>query len=189
MPPHSGEPNQTPKGAPSAARIHEVIRRYAKVYAALLDLQERSPLIPIGDQKTGSIGEFYVRLYLEERYRGARITFGGHSESGWDLEVSTAVRTWRVQVKTVSAFATMRRISPIKRGWEELHVIHLDRSFSPSGFWVIEDSTSMGSNDSLKNRCCPNPATGTGGSRGMNFGPNRVAELMALIRGRLQLQE
>lgn len=170
---------------PSPAQIHAAIRRYAEAYAALQSLQETSPLIPIGDQKTGSIGEFYVRLYLEALHPDADIVFGGHSESGWDIEVSRAIRRWRVQVKTVSAFARMRRISPIKRGWDELYVIHLDRSFSPTGFWVMADASCMGGSDTLKSRCCPNPLTGAGGSKDMSFGPNRVDELMALIRARL----
>ena len=169
----------------SPATIRAAIQRYAEAYAALQHLQETSPLIPIGDQKTGSIGEFYVRLYLEVLHPDATITFGGHSESGWDLEVTTSGHRWRVQVKTVSAFATMRRISPIKRGWDALHVVHLDRSFSPTGFWVIADASCMGQGETLKSRCCPNPATNAGGSKGMSFGPNRVDELMALIGGRL----
>lgn len=163
---------------PSPAHIHLAIRRYAEAYAALQELQEQSTLIPVGDQKTGSIGEFYVRLYLEARHPGATISFGGHSESGWDMEVTTDARTWRVQVKTVSAFAAMRRTSPIKSGWDELHVIHLDRAFSPTGFWVIPDPSCMGTQSTMKSRCCPNPLTGVGGSKDLPFGPNGVAELV-----------
>lgn len=110
------------------SEIHAVIRRYAEAYADLQAVQESSPLIPIGDQKTGSIGEFYVRLYLEARHPGATITYGGHSESGWDLEIVTSTREWRVQVKTVSAFAKMRRLSPIKCGWDELYVTSIAHS-------------------------------------------------------------
>ena len=48
----------------SAKKIQKSIEKYALSYAELQDWQENSEIIPIGDQKTGCIGEFYAYLYL-----------------------------------------------------------------------------------------------------------------------------
>jgi hypothetical protein len=100
--------------------ILEAIATYASAYDGLRKWQETSSLIPRGDQKTGCIGEFYVRLYLRARFPGATFKYGSLSEKGWDVDVSFPGRTWKIQVKAVSAFAVKRRLSPIHNGWHEL---------------------------------------------------------------------
>jgi len=81
--------------------IQTGIRRYAEAYGEIQRLQQ-SParLLPPGDQKTGSIGEFYVQLYLRGRYPKAALDVAGHSEKAWDIRVRTRARTWLIQTKT-----------------------------------------------------------------------------------------
>ncbi len=45
-------------------KIKHAIKNYAKAYQALQYWQDNHPAIPGGDQKTGSIGEYYAYLYL-----------------------------------------------------------------------------------------------------------------------------
>ena len=75
-----------------AAEIQKVIRSYASAYEALQEWQDKSSLIPKGDQKTGCIGEFYVYLYLTHRFPESTLTYGNHSEKGWDIRASTTGR-------------------------------------------------------------------------------------------------
>jgi hypothetical protein len=59
--------------------IFAAIRSYASSYSQLQDIQERSSLIPKGDQKTGCIGEAYSYLHLRRLHPDATLTYGGHS--------------------------------------------------------------------------------------------------------------
>ncbi len=61
--------------------ILDAIATYATAYEDLQRWQETSNLIPQGDQKTGCIGEFYVRLYLRARFPNATFTHGSLSET------------------------------------------------------------------------------------------------------------
>jgi hypothetical protein len=180
-PPNQLGSNSMPDAGPTPQEIQTVIARYAQAYGDLQTMQELSRLIPIGDQKTGAIAEFYARLYLEQRYPEARIRFGGHSESGWDLEVTPDVGgALRIQVKGVSAYSTTRRISPIKSGWDLLYLVYLGRDFLPLGFWVVEDPSIM-QGGVLAACCCPDPVSGRGGSTRLKLGTNRIEEFMAAV--------
>ena len=106
-----------------AAEIQKIIWSYAKAYGALQEYKENSSLISIGDQKTGCIGEFYVHIFLQDRFSKATLTYGNHSQQGWDIKITKPNKTViKVQVKTVSAYSKTRGISPIHHGWNELHL-------------------------------------------------------------------
>jgi hypothetical protein len=162
-------------------RVQAAIERYAVAYDDLQRLQHPGGLIPPGDQKTGCIGEFYARLFLLARYPGAPVSFAGHSQSGWDMEVATSVGVRRFQIKTVSAHSKTRRISPISSGWDELFVVFLDLSFQPAGFWVISDSSVVPEGSTLRHCCSPRPGFANAGSAKLPFGPDRVAELREAV--------
>ncbi|MGH6691197.1 MAG: hypothetical protein ACREF4_11040, partial [Gammaproteobacteria bacterium] len=117
--------------------VLEAFHAYATGYARLQAVQESNSAIPLGDQKAGCIGEFYARLFLKQRFAGARVEFGGHSNKGWDLLVSIQGGSeHKVQVRTVSAYSTKRRLTPVHCGWHELFVVYLGRGFNPIGFWI-----------------------------------------------------
>ncbi len=166
-----------------AAEIQQVILSYALAYQALQNWQEKSPvLIPPGDQKTGCIGEFYVYLYLSDQFPDSTLTYGNHSQKGWDIELSnpTAV-DFKIQVKTVSAYSKTRTISPIHRGWDQLHVVYLNKMLEPEGFWIVRDIALDGGETSLKGRKCPKPGKAGTGSKGIDFGVNKIEDLRLSI--------
>jgi hypothetical protein len=161
--------------------IFAAIRSYANAYSQLQDVQERSPLIPKGDQKTGCIGEFYSYLHLSRLHADATLTYGNHSTKGWDVHVKSDAHDFRIQIKTVSEYSETRTISPIHHGWDELWVIYLDRSFVPRGYWVITDRTVVAENEVRKGCKCPLPSNPRSGSPSIPFGANRIDELNATL--------
>lgn len=72
----------------SYSEITCAIKQYAEAYERLQELQETEPSIPEGDQKTGSIGEFYAYRYLSIAFPDYELTYGSHSEKGWDIHIS-----------------------------------------------------------------------------------------------------
>jgi hypothetical protein len=113
------------------------IEAYAAAYGALDDLQRTHVrLIPLGDQKTGAIAEFYARLYAAVRHPGVGITFGHTSEGEYDLRIGTTPRI-DVQVKCVSDYSTTGSLSPVKPSWSELWLMRLDRRLLPVGLWTL----------------------------------------------------
>ena len=59
-------------------KIKHAIKNYAKAYRSLQYWQDNQHAIPGGDQKTGSIGEYYTYLYLSSNYPSANIIYGNH---------------------------------------------------------------------------------------------------------------
>lgn len=161
--------------------IFEAIQSYALSYARLQDIQEQSHLIPKGDQKTGCIGEFYGYLHLRRLYPSATLTYGGHSEKGWDIHVKSEAVDLLVQIKTVSGYSETRTISPIHHGWHQLWLIFIDRDFVPKGFWAIDDRTIVAEKEVRKGCKCPSPSNPRSGSPSISFGENRIDELMKTI--------
>ena len=173
--------NLPPGTTSEPQRIRQAIAKYAAAYDRLERLQHESDLIPPGDQKTGCIGEFYAYQYLAGTRPKAILTWGNHSQKGWDIEVRTAGRRRRVQVKTVSAYSQTRCLSPLHRGWNELLVIFLDRALLPRGFWIVTDASIVPAAGALKGCRCPLPDGKSPGSARIPFGENRVAELHAVL--------
>ncbi len=154
------------------------IDQYAKAYLALEGLQDRFPdWLPKGDQKTGIIGEFYAKVYLAARYPGAEIHFGGHSQTGWDLVVKQEQKI-KVQVKTVSAHSSSRRLTPIHPGWDVLYLMYLGRDLCPKGFWVIDDPNIIPDGGELIGKKMPLPGNPRTGSREF---ANRKDQLDSLL--------
>ncbi len=162
-------------------KIKHAIKNYSKAYKALQYWQDNHHAIPGGDQKTGSIGEYYAYLYLSIIYPNAALTYGSHSEKGWDIDVSENGVSTKVQVKTVSKYSKTRTISPIHKGWDILYLIYVGFDMLPRGFWVIDDTSIFGSLDVLKSKKCPNPDKIGTGSNGIPFGENIVDSLIESI--------
>jgi hypothetical protein len=157
--------------------ILQSVARYAEAYAEIQSIQEESPLIPEGDQKTGCIGELYGYLYLAHANPGTTLTYGSHSEKGWDIECKSDRTSKRIQIKTVSAFSKTRTISPIHYGWDELFIIYLDRNLAPTGFWIITDTSIVAHGEVRKGCKCRDPEKAGTGSPTLPFGENRIADL------------
>ena len=169
--------------------IKKAISKHAKVYSLLEKLQqEKDSPIPIGDQKTSSIGEFYDCIYLHHKYPEASIEFGGNSQIDWDIQVFRGESPIKIQVKTISAHSKTRVMSPIYHGWDELHIISLDKLFQPNGFWVIKDTNLCPKGARLKGRKCPDPKSELGDKmlyrikNKMHSAENLIAELQEAIR-------
>ena len=169
----------------SAKDIVAVIEEYAGAYAKLQRCQEESYLLPEGDQKTGSIGEFYARLYLQDVYSDASMRWGRLCEKGWDIEVTVNDQRKRVQVKTVSAYSRTRIISPVHCGWDELFLVYLGRDLRPEGFWIIEDNSIVLEGEVLRNLKCCTPDGSCAASRLLSVGDNRIRELQEAIERQL----
>ena len=161
--------------------IKKSIRNYAKAYSELQHWQDNHHAIPGGDQKTGSIGEYYAYLYLSSTYPGATLTYGSHSQKGWDIDVVRNGVSTKIQVKAVSKYSKTRTISPIHKGWDLLYLIYLDLNLYPKGFWIIEDKSIFGDSDILKSRKCPDPDKSGTGSRGIPFGGNVIDRLINAV--------
>jgi hypothetical protein len=108
-------------------------------------------------------------LYLIHTNPGAKLTYGKHSEKGWDIECKTDSTSKRIQIKTVSAFSKTRTISPIHHGWDELFIIFLNRDFAPNGFWIITDKTIVAKGDVRKGCKCRDPNIPGTGSTNLPF--------------------
>jgi hypothetical protein len=157
--------------------LQNAISHYAEAYRKIQDLQDSLPWIPHGDQKTGCIGEYYAYAYLLSRYNEEKLTFGGHSEKGWDIKVNDTP-PWHIQVKTVSAFSKTRTLSPIHNGWQQLFIVFLNKALKPEGFWIVSDTTLPGANGKLQGAKCRLPGNDKTGSPAIPFGPNRVQEML-----------
>ena len=165
----------------SVGPILAAIRQYSDAYCLLQSFQDSSGLIPPGDQKTGCIGEFFVYLYLSSKHPRATLTFAGHSNKGWDIEMIEGTHRRRIQTKTVSAFSKTRRISPISRGWDELFLVYLGRDLMPAGFWILTDPSIVPDQGQLKHCSAPDPTGRFAGTGAVAFGSNRIAELRQFI--------
>lgn len=162
-------------------KIKHAIKNYAKAYSSLQYWQDNHHAIPGGDQKTGSIGEYYAYLYLSFIYPNATLSYGTHSEKGWDINVVENDISTKIQVKTVSKYSKTRSISPIHKGWDLLYLIYVDLDMQPKGFWVIDDKSIFGDSDSLKSKKCPNPEKIGTGSKNIPFGENIIDSLINAI--------
>ena len=163
------------------SEIYRAIAAYATAYGRLQGLQRRKGPIPPGDQKTGCIGEFYAYLYLQAKYPEAILSYGQHSEKGWDIKVVSPERTWRVQVKTVSEYALTRSISPIHCGWDELFVILLGKDLTPKGFWRIADNAIVAKGEVLKGCKCRRPGVRSSGSKIIAWDDDLIEEFRRLV--------
>jgi hypothetical protein len=162
--------------------IQQAIASYADAYAQIQHWQEQSLLIPRDDQKTGCIGEFYAYLYLQSKYPGTALTYGGHSNKAWDIAVGLPDRTVHIQTKTVSAYSVTRRRSPLHHGWDELFVVYLSRAFQPLGFWVITDTAIVRIGTPRTGLVCPKIDNSAGADKPHPlFGENRIGEFNRLI--------
>ncbi|EGQ8804384.1 TPA: hypothetical protein NJ328_003389 [Vibrio parahaemolyticus] len=164
----------------SYSEITCAIKQYAEAYKRLQELQETEPSIPEGDQKTGSIGEFYSYRYLSIAFPDSQLIYGSHSEKGWDICVSGI--ELKVQVKTVSAYSKTRTISPLHKGWDVLHIIYVNKALQPEGFWIIEDNSFFGDKSLLTSKKCRHPSNpNLLGSKDIPFGKNRIDELLQAL--------
>lgn len=162
--------------------ITEAIAAYANSYRRLNELQRRSPeQIPEGDQKTGAVGEFYAKLYLQALHPQAIITFGGNSNKAWDIKITQGDEIRFIQVKTTSAFSKYRKLSPIHHGWNELYILHLDTSLQPNGFWIIDDNSLIEDGQVFKECYGPRPDQHNKKSGKLLFGTNRIFEFRNYI--------
>ncbi|SMN10925.1 hypothetical protein SPBRAN_1100 [uncultured Candidatus Thioglobus sp.] len=131
-------------------------------------------------KKTGSIREYYAYKYLESLHPDATLEYGHTSQKGWDIKVDDIF----VQVKTVSEYSKTRTISTIhKEEWDELHLLYLNKSLYPEGFWIIKKSNiegMFGDKEKLLGKRYPQPNNPNTGSY-LPFGDNKIKDLWGKI--------
>lgn len=163
--------------------IFDAIGQYADAYARLERLQRSHPLeIPIGDQKTGVIAEFFARIYAKHRFPEAALEFGTASQHAWDIKILRPSQPEiKVQVKAVSAHSKTSRISPIHPGWHQLWLMRLDEHLRPHALWVVEAQDKVWSNYLLKNRTMPKLGNAKSGSVELRAATNETTLLLAAL--------
>ena len=164
----------------------EAIRQYAAAYERLEQLQRRTAaLLPIGDQKTGVIAEFYARIYAQARHSDSDLVFGTPSEHVWDIKVRTPGRPDHlIQVKGVSAHSRTNTISVIHPGWHELYLLRLDSVFWPIGFWSMKASDVAWSSTTISSSKMPKRDVPGSGSSVFSGATDRLDELLSSIESR-----
>ncbi len=163
--------------------IFDAIDQYAKAYGTLEQLQRtRTAEIPIGDQKTGVIAEFFARIYAKTRFPKATFEFGSASEHAWDIKIVRPDRPdIKVQVKAVSAHSQTSRVSPIHAGWHQLWLMRLDEHLRPQALWVLEAERVSWSQCLMKNKTMPKLGNAQSGSTEFRGGANETAAFLAAL--------
>ena len=163
--------------------IFDAIDQYAEAYGRLERLQRsRTKEIPIGDQKTGVIAEFFARIYAKHRFPKATFEFGSASEHAWDIKVlQPGQPEIKVQVKAVSAHSQTNRVSPIHPGWNQLWLMRLNEHLRPQALWIIEAQNAEWSKTLLKNRTMPKLGNTQSGSAELRGGANETPAFLAAL--------
>jgi hypothetical protein len=117
-----------------------VVKKYAKAYNEIEKIQKDKNFeyVPIGDQKTGVIGEAFIFEYLRRQGK-TDLEFGNPAQKGWDIRYSSEQvpnEVVHVQIKTVSAFAKKQAIGPIHSGYSELYLVSLNKALIPDNMWM-----------------------------------------------------
>lgn len=120
-------------------KIELLIEKYAQVYKEFEDLQKKD-ILAKGDQKTGVIGEYYAKLYLQSLPNVVSVDYANPGALH-DLycKLTDNLGEFKVQVKCVSAHSTTKTIAPINLSpgaFDELYLIALDEAFKPISFFI-----------------------------------------------------
>ncbi len=163
-------------------KISNIISKYAEIYSNFEKLQNDN-LLANGDQKTGVIGEYYAKIYIENILKSkAKYANNGAPH---DLEYSDNNKLVKVQVKAVSYYSKTRTIAPLNmndEAFDYLYLISLDKNFKPDAFYINtydEIKSKIGnhlrtriSGTKMKGKCYKGVITK--GSRIYNFEDNLV---------------
>lgn len=168
--------------------IKEVIAQYAIAYNKFEGFQGGSKPFVTGDQKTGVIGEYYAKLYIEYTFN-EKIEYEKMGQA-YDLKYNDGKEV-KVQVKTVSLHSTTKVISKIRLAddiclqlFDKLYLILLDHDFKPIGFWINDFNTlrdKVGSVKYLKSRTIEWPNHQKGSSC-FDFTDNLIVKLQEAVK-------
>lgn len=124
--------------SPMKNEVEKLICEYASLYSMFEDLQAKK-ILPGGDQKTGVIGEYYAKMYLESLDKVKAVIYG-QPGSTFDLKATLLDGSERlVQVKCVSAHSKTRRLAPLNLSngaFDDLYIIKLNHKFFPIEFYI-----------------------------------------------------
>ena len=146
-------------GVYAVKKLYEAIDGYADAYLKLWKtVQLESNHFPCGAISSGLIAEFYAKKYLEQKYPNAQIAFGGANEKSWDIKVTEQGKDILVQVKSTSDYSKSRKLSPLKKGFDQLIVITLACDFFPCQAFLFEDPKVLLKNGYFPSLTVPNPS-------------------------------
>ena len=172
----------------TAEEIFSAIEQYAQAYARLEAIQRsKEKIMPLGDQKTGVIAEYFAMLYAKSRFPQSPATF---YTGAWDIRVEhDSARSTLIQVKAVSDFSGTSRISPIKAKkeaeesfWDELWLMRLSKKLLPVGFWIIRKNDVTWSGRTLKHRTMPRRGQPNSGSAEFKTAEDCLPKLWDVLR-------
>lgn len=140
-------------------KIYTAIDDYAKSYLQLWRIiREENNHFPTCSISSGSIAEFYAKIYLEEKYPNSDVVFGASNEKAWDIKVTTEFEDEILfQVKSTSDYSKSRKVSPLTKGFDQLIVITLACDFFPCQAFLFTDPKVLFKNSSMPNLTVPNP--------------------------------
>lgn len=120
------------------SKIEKLIRDYSKIYRCFEKYQKDS-LLAGGDQKTGVIGEYYAKKYIEDNIKDYKDLKYAKNGEPCDIKYEIGKKEVKIQVKTVSYYSKTRTIAPLNMtegAFDFLYLISLDENFKPNAFFI-----------------------------------------------------
>lgn len=149
--------------ATKANKLNALIENYANAYEELDNFQKEintstgeilhQEIIPIGDQKTGAIGEYFGKIILSKILKTdiENLTFCGHSEKGRDVKFVNNGEKKYYQIKTISAYNKYKKTSKLnhnnsdsKASINGLLIVYLEKSLLDGCFYYFDEEGILG---------------------------------------------
>ncbi|MBL7789858.1 MAG: hypothetical protein JNL75_08545 [Chitinophagales bacterium] len=175
-------------------KIIDLVSKYSDVYKDLKELQpkdknDKTSLLPTGDQITGVIAEYYAKIYIE-RTEKCISNYSSTNES-YDILCNNI----KYQVKSVSSYSKTRVIAPLnlkENGFDYLLLFDLDYNFLPIGFYINSYADIKRRLSDLKKqdiikivgslmKSHGNSIKKSNGSAIYNFNNNKINDLMSIL--------
>jgi hypothetical protein len=138
--------------------IEVSLEKYAQGYNSLWEqVNKDNSVFPKGSVSIGTIGEYYAKKYLEEKYGDWAVEYGTVNQKSWDIKVSREKSQILFQVKSTSLFNVSRKLSKLQKGFDQLIVINLDGDFFPFQAYLFEEVENLFSKSSYPVLTTPNP--------------------------------
>ncbi|WP_298941385.1 hypothetical protein [uncultured Psychromonas sp.] len=140
------------------SEIEISLEKYVQGYNSLWNqVNKNNSEFPKGSVSIGTIGEYYAKKYLEEKYADSIVEYGRANEKSWDIKVKNGDSQVLFQVKSTSVFNSSRTLSKLNRGFDQLIVINLDRDFFPFQAYLFETVDHLFANTKSPALITPNP--------------------------------
>lgn len=115
------------------------IEAYALAREQLEQLRQASPeLMPGGENLPVAAAEFYALLFARCHHPSAKVSFTAAGDAAARIRVSRKNKpVHTIQVRAASPHTAAAPLARIDPGWDELHLVRLDKLLYPVGFWTM----------------------------------------------------